>query len=118
MTGWNENQPPMSLVHGLGQEDNESMTKQRPTQETTTQPSGAYFSAAQYREAMGPGYQIALFREQPTTTGAPTPVRAKPSIARTRTRTRPTRRTRRPALRLRLPRIAIGFRRLVGLRLV
>lgn len=40
------------------------MTKQRPTLETTTQPSGTYFSATQYREAMGPGYQIALFREQ------------------------------------------------------
>ncbi len=109
MTCWNEKQASMSLVHGLRWADNGSMTNQRPTQETTTGFAGAPFSAAQFRQAMGPGYQVATFREQPVLNGCqPTFARPiplpKPNLAR------------RPRLQFRFPfRIGRGLsHRLLG----
>lgn len=72
------------------------MTKQQPFQETTN-----CFSADRIRQAMGPGYQAALFRDQPALTGCqpifhrPVPL-PKPTLPR------------RPRIRLRMP---FSFRR-------
>ena len=85
------------------------MTKHRPTQETTNCFSADQFSTAQLREAMGPGYQAALFREQPVLMGC------QPTFNRPVPLPKPTIPSR-PRLRLRLPfRIGRGFaHRLLG----
>ena len=99
----------MSLAYDLDQEDNQSMTKQRPTQETTNCFPAGQFSTAQFREAMGPGYQAALFREQPVLMGC------QPTFTRPVPLPKPTM-PRRPRVRLRLPfRVRRGFaHRLLG----
>ena len=86
----------MSLVHGLRWADNGSMTNQRPTQETTSGFAGAPFSATQFREAMGPGYQVATYRERPVLTGS------QPTFARPVPLPKP-KLPRRPRLQIRFP---------------
>ena len=86
-----------------------------PTTSNTTlpHPSGTEL-AAQLRDAMGPGYQVAVFREDPVVTGAP--LAAANHRPTRRTPVRPVRPARRRTSPLRLPRFAIGFGRLIGLR--
>ena len=91
MTVWNEKQSDMSLVHGWVQADTRDMTNTAAPFNSPT----AGFDAARFRDEMGPGYGVALFREQDPITGSTPPVAA---IQPRRTRSVP-----RPRLRLRLP---------------
>lgn len=119
MTGWNENQTTMSLAHGLVEADNGSMTKHHPFQETN-----ACFSTDAFREAMGPGYQAALFREQPSLIGGqptftrPIPMTCDPgTCVRTAKQAVASARMRSPQRRFRL-RMPIGLARGIAQRLL
>lgn len=60
----------MSLVHLVVAADNVNMNMTNSNHSDRREPG---FSASQYREAMGPGYMVPLFREQQELTGRQRP---------------------------------------------
>jgi len=97
MTHWNKKQPAMSLVFGWLGADTRCMTNHHQPQ-SASKPG---FSAPEYRRAMGPGYQVATFREQPILMGEAVIVTSSGALPEPLRRPRRVRRTRR--FRLWLP---------------
>ena len=108
MTDWNKKQSYMSLAHFGVEAENGTMSKHSQDNPllNTHRPN---FSPSEYREAMGPGYSVALFREQQALTGEVTPMARRVGVRATvRLHTTEPRRVAR--LRLRIENLLIWVR--------